>query len=388
MKTASQVLYPPKLLVLFLVLTTFSIGSLRFQYVVLGLALPLLLIPRLPLYRLGFSGFFAIRFSSALIFSAWCYGVFLGLATDVNPLLVFSNFAGMSLYLPFSFFITSYRPSFSKIEGIVGSSAIFYVFVSIFGIWQWGFTGFGDVTVFGLTAFRAYYSIGSLIFLPFLCVNLFGLFSAFTFYRVLKIAVSLFFLFLTGSKGVYLAVAVLAILFVVTFLQSCFQGTAKPKILVSTLIGILGFILLINTSSFYYAITESLMFELSSSHPRSVQRDALVAEFSMLGAGLGAPLDSGFARDALGYGFELTYHNILHKLGLVVGVLVVVVLAVPFIWSMFKTIRHPKSEAPLVLGLTSYLIVGYGNPIVFAPMLVSFSVLGLYLMDRSVRPFR
>ena len=48
---------------------------------------------------------------------------------------------------------------------------------------------------------------------------------------------------------------------------------------------------------------------------RTERASFLIREFSPFGNGLGSSLESGYARDNTGYGFELTYLNIIHKLG-------------------------------------------------------------------------
>ena len=55
--------------------------------------------------------------------------------------------------------------------------------------------------------------------------------------------------------------------------------------------------------------------EESSNNIRTEQASFLIREFSLFGSGLGSSLESGYSRDSTGYGFELTYLNIIHKLG-------------------------------------------------------------------------
>ena len=50
---------------------------------------------------------------------------------------------------------------------------------------------------------------------------------------------------------------------------------------------------------------------------RTERASFLIREFSPFGNGLGSSLESGYARDNTGYGFELTYLNIIHKLHVV-----------------------------------------------------------------------
>lgn len=265
-------------------------------------------------------------------------------------------------------------------------AAKIYFFIAFYGFFYFSPPDRGNISDIGLTYFRIYYSLGTFVFFPYLCIHLFSFFYSVNFPKSLgKASLAFLFLFATGSKGVYLALAFIGLIFLAAVSRTVLRGRVKSTIFIFLLMASLGGgAIIYSFPEFLEAVMTSLRLEASSSNPRVIQSGALVSEFSLLGAGLGAPLESGYARDILGYGFELTYHNIIHKLGYLVGGLVVMLLLLPLLWSVRETIRRPSGQGPVCLGLTSYLFVGYGNPALFAPISVLFAVLSLYLMDRSV----
>ena len=110
----------------------------------------------------------------------------------------------------------------------------------------------------------------------------------------------------------------------------------------------------------------------------------LISEFSLIGQGLGAELDSNYSRNDLGYGFELSYLSIIHKLGLV-GVLICLIylicLAIPLFHMIF---RRENYFSWLAVGGMLFVIPSYGNPMIFGPIIVTLHCCSLYFIRQLV----
>ena len=117
--------------------------------------------------------------------------------------------------------------------------------------------------------------------------------------------------------------------------------------------------------------------------PRSIQGQKLAEEFTLLGKGLGATLESGYSRDILGYGFELSFHNLIHKFG-ALSSLLFLNFGFPVIISLQNLFNNKKIlVSSSVMGLMLYLISSFGNPLIFAPISSLFNVIALYLITFS-----
>ena len=112
---------------------------------------------------------------------------------------------------------------------------------------------------------------------------------------------------------------------------------------------------------------------------RAEQFNKIVEDFSFFGSGLGSSLSSGYKRDATGYGFELTFLNLIHKLGFFVLPLFLS-YATTIIASIDRIIHgFQVKESYFIIGCMVYLIPGSGNPILLSPQAVILHCIAMYI---------
>lgn len=321
----------------------------------------------------------------AFFIIAWIYGVYLGVFLGNNLNYVFTNFAGMSLYAIY-FVIVS-----CKIDPKRLVSVIFWAGI-INAIYSYAFT-FLLLLVEGrsyLETLRLYYSPALSVIGPFLALSL--LLSGITSSPMRGLRSKNIFLFLflfvpytilPFSKGYFLAtVALIALTLFVVF----FRLVQKLKISVT------GFLFVTIAVTIASALAINFMEELlftfsvseSSNSVRAEQAPMLISEFTLIGQGLGAELDSNYSRNDLGYGFELSYLSIIHKLGLI-GVLIcliyIVCLVIPLFYILF---RKENYYSWLAIGGMLFVIPSYGNPMIFGPIIVTLHCCALYFIRQLV----
>lgn len=321
-----------------------------------------------------------------LLFSlCWLYGFFLGIIKNNNFESVLSNFFGMSLYFAY-YALCSLKFSMENILQLVRVSAfvnclLFYIaaFSFLTGGGIYGDT-LGEDLNGQMAGFRLYWSMGMLIVIGQLCLY----FSKYVGGLKLKISEYLFSIFLfvsvigTFSKGFILQ---LILSFFVIFLFSLGGNNfndGKNKVIRFFLMvaGILIVFELLYVVGFIDSFLFSLDYEFGNGD-RDEQRKFIVDEWTISGEGLGAVLKSGYSRDDMGYGFELNYENLIHKLG--------VVAVLPFsmyLYTLYKILQLKKNTEifGLVIGLMSYLLSAYGNPFLFSPLAVLLHVIVLYII--------
>jgi len=112
-----------------------------------------------------------------------------------------------------------------------------------------------------------------------------------------------------------------------------------------------------------------------SNHIRFIQSRELINEFLLhpiLGGGFGAILESGYMRGLMPYLFELSYLELLYKLG-VVG-MSLFVLSLSMILIKFSTTKNESNKSFLVSAYLSFLIISTTNPYIV-------SSLGMFLLS-------
>lgn len=325
-----------------------------------------------------------------LLFSCcWLYGFFLGIIKGNNFESVISNFFGMSLY--FVYYSLSYlKFSVNNMLKLVEVSAIincifFYISAFLF------FTGgqiYGDTMGEDLNGqmagFRLYWSMGMLIVVGQVCLY----FSKYVDGMKLKISEYLLFFFMlvsvigTFSKGFILQLILsYLVILLLSFGRNIFQ---IKRIKFNRMLLMVISIAMLFSFLFAVGFIDSFLFSIEyefGNGDRNEQRKFIIDEWTIFGEGLGAVLKSGYSRDDMGYGFELNYENLIHKLG--------VVATFPFllyIYTLYKLLQLRKSFEifGLAVGLMSYLISAYGNPFLFSPLTVLLHVMVLYLIRLSV----
>jgi hypothetical protein len=114
---------------------------------------------------------------------------------------------------------------------------------------------------------------------------------------------------------------------------------------------------------------------------RYAQARELLRDVVPFGHGLGAPITSGFSRSAAyPYGFELSFLNVVHKLG--------VVSLLYFAFLFYCGFRILTSSTPIVeraaaLGLLGYTFPSIGNPVLFAVQAVFLHMIAVHGTTRG-----
>lgn len=374
-------------------LTTVSIGDLYHQYFFLVIFLLLGFIKHGRSWLYKPLPTLPILYLPIFCIVVWVYGVVLAVMLSV-PFAAYSrNFASLLFYLSF-YLIYIYRPSVNYLDLLFKKLALVYCLLSFFFIIQsyqsGNFITFDD---HGTSAFRLYYSIGLLVlFVPITFIILghssgdkYLLFGSKSYWNkgVLVDFCSLILfslvIFMSGSKGFYLALLIVLLL---SFFILIIRALSKFKIsyfgmlLIFSIIALLAF----NVDLILSTIDLLLGLEFDDSHPRVIQGRELIADFSLWGNGIGASISSGYSRDELGYGFELSYHNLIHKLG-ILAFFILFTIFYPFIISVKNILEKRNLKASVLsFSLMLYVIPSYGNPFLISPLTVTFNAVAFYLI--------
>jgi len=369
----------------FVFLTTISIIDISFQYsVLIG---GVIVIIWMSLLRGSWPKFEFIDLIAIILLFSWLYGFSLGIFKSNNLLGVVRNFAGLLFYLVYFFMVFS-GITRSKLLKVLVNAGILYLIISLF-LGAINFLNRDLITFdeFGSSSIRFYYSVGQLILIPSLFIFLAGsspsLRSDFDSLAIVNrnnlviigIIISLIF---SGGKGFYLE---LICLFVLFFSLSFVRFITK---------GILGYWSLFWLITFaavgMYLFSEIIsiilslgIMEFDANHPRVIQSKALIEDFTWFGKGLGGTVPN-YSRDLLGYGFELSYHNIVHKFG-IISLFIFGSFMLPIFYSLCSIFLRPNkvySYLPLIFML--YLLPAWGNPMIFSPVCVLLHCLALYFI--------
>jgi hypothetical protein len=223
----------------------------------------------------------------------------------------------------------------------------------------------GDI---GMVAIRLHYAANAFLILS----------GAYIFIADLKnkIAAVLIGIYLLSFSKIYIIVFLIFI-FLIAYLKKNGMRYLITGILASSIL------------IFYYAPFDQLLnffigIEFNDGNPRAEQAQYLIDDFTFLGHGLGAPLsNSNYVRDGVfDYSFELTYHNLIHKLGIFS-----LIIFFSYGYTVFRGIEliinknnNSKMVGGLIIILMSYALVGYGNPIIFNPICVIEHLFALALL--------
>jgi hypothetical protein len=111
---------------------------------------------------------------------------------------------------------------------------------------------------------------------------------------------------------------------------------------------------------------------------RQGQATALLQDLHWFGKGLGSSLASGYQRDSRGYGFEQNYLNLIHKFGVFAGLIFLAYFVVVFRIVRGLRNRRTRHFALASLAVCTGLVMGYGNPILMSPVMVTLHAIALY----------
>ncbi|MDA9937650.1 hypothetical protein N9D09_00990 [bacterium] len=317
----------------------------------------------------------------------WLYGVSVGVLNSNNVVGIVRNFAGLLFYLAYFFMVFSRISQRRLITVIINASIVYLLLASMFGLNSYITRDIIQFSENGTSSLRLYYSPGLLVLIPALFIYMsrsspllkvdserLSLVKK----NVFIIIAMFLSLFVSGSKAIYLSLLALVAIFI---FMSILYGIAKLRVRLFALMGLFSgllfmFYVRVEISS---AIDVLISLETDATHPRVIQAKELIDDFTVFGKGLGAVVP-GYSRDVLGYGFELSFHNIIHKFG-IISVFMFASFLAPIFYSVQKIIYKSSSlysYLPLVFML--YLLPAWGNPTIFAPVSVILHCVALYLI--------
>ncbi|EKO3387399.1 hypothetical protein OMA36_003704 [Vibrio fluvialis] len=387
------------LMVFSVLIFTLGLTDTTFQYIIILFSLPTIFIFGLIKEKTQSVSFKLnqwIDILPALIFIVWLYGLILGLFNDNEPENVLRNFFGMSLYIVYYVFVIFSVSKKALFKTIFLSSVINIFYSLIYFISYWFLDGLSNQNIDyqgGMSAiYRSYYSIGLLIHLPLISLILLYIFSdkktctlPFLKRRFTQITLLILLVFslvvTTASKGFFLALVVLGFLLsLILSLRAVFSIKSHSGAVLFLITLLISIPVIISSTDLGDSISYSFSSSESSNSVRNIQREKILDEISVFGSGLGATLKSGYKRDDSGYGFEVTYENLFHKLGVLS--LVVMFIFILTCWMSSINIFKGKSleYSVLSLGLMMYLIPSAGNPMLFSPIGVLMHCMAMYFL--------
>jgi hypothetical protein len=355
--------------------------------------------------KVRFNKLSSIDFVPLYFLLIWAYGVVVGLLNKNNLSYIIENNAGLVLYILYYSFIQA-RLSKEKLLRTIMYGALFAGILTLIIFFLMYIFGIGNNPIFKIlvgefatgssTGQNRVYFLGQLcIFVP-LCIYLAKITmskmqilewesTAFSQRNIVKDSL-LFFacvcvtVFFTASKGFMLGFCFLFLMIpILIFTNSLKRGVISGKFIfyLSVLFLVLVALLSLNYSNIITAIF-------------SEQDDANVLRFEQLyyiwndlnfwGNGSGAVVP-GYERNLdKPYGFELSYINLIHKVGFLA--IVIFILFINFFFKCFKQIiRNEDSKyAIAALGSMTYLFIAIGNPILFAPQSVLLHCVAIYFI--------
>lgn len=398
-RSAGSFIGKPVGLCLFLILAgNIGISGTEHQYIIFGILMLTVLA------YLGVNGTLkreALNWHDAvagIYVGSWLYGFLVGVVNENPTLSIIRNFAGMAVYSTY-YLLTQIQFEKKRLIRVLFYSAICNIgFALLFGDWQSPADIFESTwdsapeIVFG----RKYYSIGVVV--VFVLMGTIGIFyltpkeiarkEFLLFGWSIHRRVARFILFIVsihvavvmpGSKGFLLAFLFLVLSgpiahFGKQILAARFGERLYLWLGFLALVGILGYV-----ENYHSVIWRVFSGDESGNAIRYTQSEFIIEELTWSGRGLGAPLMSGYERDELGYGFEVTYLNVLHKLG-IVGCFVLF----GYIYTLYRILmllfnQRNLMNASVSLGAMSYLWPSMGNPLLFSPVASLLHCAALYL---------
>jgi hypothetical protein len=312
-----------------------------------------------------------------LLLCCWVYGVILGLF--YNNSYVFINNVGILFFSSFYFFnstplrlsdffkifynvsIISIITYFYSVPNLFNSLYSFYLNFLFGNRFAYNLVGIFPFVIFPILVFNIFFNKNKnlLIKSSFLNYSLF----------VLLLMIAIFFV---ASKGIYF--------FIVSAFFLLFITNIK-KFKFAYLFLFIGFLLFQNISDQITIFGD----QDPSNENRYMQFDAVINELTFLGKGWGAKyISNDLDRDELGYSIELSYLNLVHKIGIFSIVFFVFYSYIFFkIYLLLKSkIIVSKELGLFTLGLTCYLFISIGNPSLFAPIFVFSNSILLILLNK------
>ncbi len=320
--------------------------------------------------------------SWALVIASWFYGLGLGALNGVDNGRLFRNFFGLLLFLLVPMIVT-FGVGVRSIVFFVTAAGVVQCFIGLTYTAINGIDFSAILLASSISDFRTLYSVGFLAIFPPLALGAalrlmpqapsaeLGVPRLLSLLRhPLSILVLLVGIVLpTMSKGYILGAAVLlGLIWMLSAANALRLGILPRGVL--TLVALAGVAVAAVPEDVRELVLFSFGTEEGGNAIRSEQFDYLVAETTWWGNGLGSTLNSGYRRDDAGYGFELTYVNLVHKLGFfalpLFGTYACTLAAL--LLRMLRGVR--VHESAFGLGCLTYLLVGTANPLLLSPTAV------------------
>ena len=311
---------------------------------------------------------------------AWFYGVYIGLVNNND--YVFINNVGIIFFFSY-YFLSCNQLTANQIFKILFNLSLISSVIYLYN--------FDGTILFNLLSRQGGFALASLfpvVMIPYLFFYIFfsKVKSDIIKNRIVSIIIFLLFsfvaVFLVFSKGVLLSLIISIIfLFFTHFYNRKFSNFSWLLLFITV-----GLFYL----NFYYSDNVITIFgsqEKSNELRYSLISD-IINELTFFGHGWCAVYDIQFLkyRNGLGYSSELSYLNLIHKIGVFSFIYFYF-----YIWSFYHVIKCLKSNnfkkiniALVSLGLLTYLFLSLGNPTLFAPIFVFMHVLSIHLLNKSL----
>jgi hypothetical protein len=355
----------------------------------------LLTIPHnnLNVYAIGRNYF--ITWSVLSIWIAWMYGVMMGVINGAELYSAVYNFSGIYGYILY-FILLMIKPNPKFLVKIIYWTGYTYLAYSL-GLLLYSLsTGYYDERIVAsFNDVRILYSVSAICVLPIIGVKSWEIFvnkklKLRTIHKyfnyLLPLIISTFLFIATFSKGFFLASITIIFWFFLLSLLNNFIDFKIAKslffnIILFTMVGALLFYTEININEI---IIETISQDNLANATRTIQSRLLYDEFSFFGSGFGVKLNSGYIREDSGVQFELVYHNIVHKIG-IMSLLVFLPIAVWVYISLKDSMRLGLRGyfGSFSLGLFAVLFVSLGNPVLFSLQSVIMQSIALYLLTQQ-----
>lgn len=344
-----------------------------------------------------------IDFIPLSFFLIWVYGLLLGYHNGNKGTYIVANFAGMFCYLLYYVFIildisVAKLIKVLKFATISASliASIYYV-LDAFGVDGTFLNNIlGEVNQGSSTGqLRVYFTdlnVGFTLWVVsfvYLLIEKSGK-NIYLLQGISSKSYVLFFLwttfilyFVTASKGFMLAGVFYAFLIpIILYGKRMLSGKLSLNVFLFIVLFLLIALVLI-TSDYISIIVKMFDAEDESNEIRYLQLAYIIEDVNLWGKGLGAIIPN-FSRDANAeYGFELSYINLIHKLGFLAFVLFYNWIYVLVKASRNIYYRKNVFNSTLSLGCMGYLFPSVGNPLLMHPACVILNCIGLYLLRKD-----
>lgn len=333
-----------------------------------------------------------------LIFISWLYGIFLGFLRGNEFNYIFTNFLGLAFYLAFYGLLASGVSQSNLIKCVFYAAMIYFIYGASLLLESLLYGGYFVDIALSVSDYRVLYLAPTLYLVPFISISMLRLSGSFRSnldvywhslipsWAIGNLSAIIFlsvFIFLSMSKGFIAVLLGLVVVYVFSAMHQCLLYLSLRSFIF--LLYIIIVCALIFSSDFF----DILLFSFSNYEGSNIVRDdqssALVNEFTFIGAGLGAILKSGYIRSPdAPYGFELTFFNLVHKLGIMVIPLLMGYL-IPLYYSLKNIFIKNGSlmKGGFIIGCMSFIIPGYANPLLLASNFIMLHCICLVLLVNS-----